>query len=413
MTSHLKPENEAQLLDVLKWAVSSGTPVDVRGHGSKQGFGNAMASDTVLDVSSFSGILQYDPAELVLRAGAATPMTALLAALETNNQRLAFDPVDLASILSSHPSSEGFAGTLGGMVACGLAGPGRLKYGGIRDHILGFHAVSGRGEVFKSGGNVMKNVTGFDLSKLMAGSMGTLAVMYEITIKVLPAPEKSRTLLLQGLNAEQAIQAMATAVNSPHEVSAAAYLPRAVAKGSDVDLVSNSNSSVTAVRVEGPEPSVIARCSALRKLLEHVGTIDELHSKRSHEFWAETGTASALRKMDNWSTLWRISVPPADGARVAATILGQVDGEVMFDWGGGLLTLGLSAKDPHAQSTIIREAVRQVTGHATLVLGDRAARQQVSVFQPMPPGIASLNKRIKSAFDPEGILNPGRIHGNG
>ena len=238
--------------------------------------------------------------------------------------------------------------TIGGTFACNLAGSGRIRAGAARDHFLGFNAVSGRGETFKSGGTVVKNVTGFDLSKLLAGSFGTLAVMTAVTFKVMPAAEKTRTVLVLGLDDDEAMQAMSKALGSSNEVSGAAHLPEAAAKGSKVSHVAGTGRSVTAFRVEGPGPSVEHRCRALTELWKDWGDVEELHSENSGLFWREIrdvrpldrgGSGSGANSDDLGSQVWRLSVPPTAGAGVASAILADLGGEVFYDWGGGLIWL--------------------------------------------------------------------------
>ncbi len=406
MPQTLRPENEDQLLDAVNWALSRKIPLNVFGLGSKSSLGQAVSVEQGLDMSALSGILSYEPSELVLTAKAGTPLHEIQSALSEHNQSMAFEPVDLSVILNGKEPSNEADGTVGGMIAAGFAGPRRIRQGGVRDHVLGFRAISGRAELFKSGGKVMKNVTGFDLSKLMAGSMGTLAVMSEVTIKVLPVPEKSRTVLVQGLDEPVAIAAMRAAVNSPHEVSAAAHLPQSVAARSGVDLVAGSGAAVTAVRVEGPGASVETRCASLRKLLAPFGELEELHSQRSARFWAEVRDASFWRTTPPDTTIWRLSVPPSRGAHIAAAITRECGAEALFDWGGGLIWLAL----PDSRHKIVRAALDEQDGHATLIRASDSIRTTVPAFHPPSPSLAALSRRVKSAFDPHGILNPGRLY---
>ncbi|PIW30802.1 MAG: glycolate oxidase subunit GlcE [Rhodospirillales bacterium CG15_BIG_FIL_POST_REV_8_21_14_020_66_15] len=404
MTETLKPENADQVLDAVKWAVSEATPLEVRGSGTKEGFGRPVQAGRVLDLSGLAGISAYDPGELVLTAGPATSMFEIEQALDAANQELAFEPMDLGSL---YGLGEG-TGTLGGVIAANLSGPRRIKAGAARDHFLGFQAVSGRGEVFKSGGKVMKNVTGFDLSKLMAGSFGTLAVMTEVTVKVLPRPEKTRTVLLFGADDATAVGALCHALGSSFEVAGAAHLPAAVAARSNVGYVRDAGTSVTAVRVEGPGPSVEHRCTALRDLFGKFGPVEELHSMNSAALWREVRDASFLA--DDWieKQVWRASVPPMQGAGVGAKLRAALGGEAFYDWGGGLVWFAL---DPRADAGAaeVRAAINDCGGHATLVRAAADVRQAIEVFQPQPGPLADLSKRVKEAFDPEGILNPGRM----
>ena len=405
MSETLKPETAEQVLDAVKWAAASESPLAVKGQGSKEGFGRAIEADCRLDLSGLTGIGCYEPNELFMTAGAATTLAEIEAALRQNNQQMAFEPADLGILLGG----EGDAGTIGGAIACNLAGPRRIKVGAARDHFLGFNAVSGRGETFKSGGTVVKNVTGFDLSKLIAGSFGTLAVMTEVTFKVLPAPEKTRTVLVLGLSDQDAMKAMAKALGSSHEVSGAAHLPEAAAKGSKVSHVAGTGRSVTAFRVEGPGPSVEHRCRALTALLGGGASVEELHSENSALLWREI---CDVRLLDgdggNGRQVWRLSVPPMNGAGVAEQLTAGTGASVFYDWGGGLIWLTMDAT-PDAGHETVRRAVEAASGHATLVRAGADVRNRVPVFEPQTGALREITARIKEGFDPKGILNPGRM----
>ena len=405
MSETLKPETAEQVLDAVKWAAASESPLAVKGQGSKEGFGRAVEADCWLDLSGLTGIGCYEPNELFMTAGAATTLAEIEAALRQNNQQMAFEPADLGILLGG----EGDAGTIGGAIACNLAGPRRIKAGAARDHFLGFNAVSGRGETFKSGGTVVKNVTGFDLSKLIAGSFGTLAVMTEVTFKVLPAPEKTRTVLVLGLSDQDAMKAMAKALGSSHEVSGAAHLPEAAAKGSKVSHVAGTGRSVTAFRVEGPGPSVEHRCRALTALLGGGASVEELHSENSALLWREI---CDVRLLDgdggNGRQIWRLSVPPMNGAGVAEQLTAGTGASVFYDWGGGLIWLTMDAT-PDAGHETVRRAVEAAGGHATLVRAGADVRNRVPVFEPQTGALREITARIKEGFDPKGILNPGRM----
>jgi glycolate oxidase FAD binding subunit len=405
MSETLKPETAEQVLDAVKWAAASESPLAVKGQGSKEGFGRAIEADCRLDLSGLTGIGCYEPNELFMTAGAATTLAEIEAALRQNNQQMAFEPADLGILLGG----EGDAGTIGGAIACNLAGPRRIKVGAARDHFLGFNAVSGRGETFKSGGTVVKNVTGFDLSKLIAGSFGTLAVMTEVTFKVLPAPEKTRTVLVLGLSDQDAMKAMAKALGSSHEVSGAAHLPEAAAKGSKVSHVAGTGRSVTAFRVEGPGPSVEHRCRALTALLGGGASVEELHSENSALLWREI---CDVRLLDgdggNGRQIWRLSVPPMNGAGVAEQLTAGTGASVFYDWGGGLIWLTMDAT-PDAGHETVRRAVEAAGGHATLVRAGADVRNRVPVFEPQTGALREITARIKEGFDPKGILNPGRM----
>src|SRR5437762_3458902 len=257
----LQPATEAELAELVRWAAAEALPLELVAGGSKPGFGRPVQSAHRLDLGKLAGIRDYQPAELVLTSGAATPMAEIDAALAAEHQMLAFEPGDWAPLYGRPAGS----GTLGGALACNLAEPRRIKAGAARDHFLGFRAVSGRGEAFKAGGKVVKNVTGYDLCKLMAGSFGTLAALTEVTVKVLPEPEPASTVMLWGLDALAAVRTLSRAIASPHEVSGAAYLPASTAGLSSL----SGSTTVAALRLEGPHPSVMFR---RERLLAELGS---------------------------------------------------------------------------------------------------------------------------------------------
>ncbi|MBL8699203.1 MAG: glycolate oxidase subunit GlcE [Alphaproteobacteria bacterium] len=400
MVETLKPATDAQLRDVVRWAAAEEVPLEVRGGGSRAGFGRPVQAGHVLVTSELRGILSYEPEELVLTAAAATPMAEIEQALQSRSQMLAFEPVDSSAVFGAPPGS----GTIAGALGVALSGPRRIKAGGARDHLLGFQAVSGRGEIYKGGGKVVKNVTGYDLPKIICGAFGTLSVLTEVTVKVLPAPPKTRTVLLFGLGDAAAAQVMADALNSPCEVSGAAHLPAAIAGRSGVDLVRDAGESVTALRVEGTPGSVAARCESLRRLLAGRGRDEELHSMRSLRLWREIRDVAALLP-DPQACLWRLSMPPA----AAAAAVAGLGGARYFDWGGGLVWLAMPATGDGGTETI-RHAVGKAGGHATLVRGSEAMRAAVPVFEPQPSALAAVTRRVKEGFDPRRILNPGRMY---
>jgi glycolate oxidase FAD binding subunit len=293
-------------------------------------------------------------------------------------------------------------GTIGGALAANLSGPRRLKAGAARDHFLGVSAVSGRGEIFKSGGRVVKNVTGYDLCKLLAGSFGTLAAMTHVTIKTLPRPETEQTVFIHGLEDAAAIEAMSAAMNSMAEISAAAHLPHRIA-----EHVIAAPGSVTAFRLEGVHPSVQHRKRLLETLFG-ARTLSSLQEEQSRAFWLDIRDASPFACAGDERVLWRISTAPSEGAVVAAAVEEKGGAELFFDWAGGLVWAALAPADD-AGAAAVRAAVRAAGGHATLVRAPAALRASVDVFQPQEPVLAALSKRVKESFDPKGVLNPGRM----
>lgn len=399
-----QPDSAEQLAELVAWAAGEEAPLEILGAGSKQGLGRPLQVSHGVSLAALTGVTLYEPEELVLSAGAGTPMAEIQTLLDENKQHLAFEPADFGPLFGKAAGG----GTLGGMIGCNLAGPRRIKAGAARDHFLGLQAVSGRGEQFKSGGRVVKNVTGYDLCKLLTGSYGTLAALTEVTVKVLPAPEKTRTVLLYGLEDATAAKAMTRALVSAHEVSGAAHLPAAVAATSSVSYVTDSGGAVTALRVEGPGPSVEYRCAALRRELGDLAETEELHGHNSGTFWREIAGVAVFAGRPELA-VWRISVAPSAGPAVLAQLADVVGSLHYYDWGGGLIWLAVPAEGGAAEA-LVRQAVDLHGGHATLFRAPESVRAAVPVFQPLDPAQASLSQRVKEGFDPRRILNPGRMY---
>jgi glycolate oxidase FAD binding subunit len=388
----LKPRDATDVVSAVQWALASRNALRIVGHGTKQSLGHPVNAAYTLDVSGLAGIVSYEPGELVLTARAGTPLDEIEATLAASRQHLAFEP----------PRLGAGGGTLGGAVATGFSGPRRFKAGAVRDHVLGIAAVSGRGESFVGGGKVVKNVTGYDMPKLMTGSHGTLAVLTEITLKVLPAPEDARTLLVLGQPPQDAVRSMTEALQSAVEVSGACYLPAgaAVPGKSAADVV-------TALRLEGVAPSVESRMAHLRHLLERAGAHVVLDRDTTAAMW------SAVRDLEPLGAepgvVWRISVPPASGAAVLERIEHRVaHSKAILDWGGGLIWL-LLPDSPNANAPEVRASLAESGGHATLIRADDQVRATTAVFHPQPDALAALSRRVKQQFDPEDVLNRGRM----
>src|SRR5262249_43980192 len=342
MPDTLQPRDAKDVEAAVQPALAEGKTIEIVGHGSKRAIGRPAQTDLTLDLSALSGITLYEPEELVLSAKAGTPLAEIEALLAAKGQQLAFEPMNCAAILAGGASR----GTIGGALATNISGPRRIKAGAARDHFLGFCAVSGRGETFKSGGRVVKNVTGYDLCKLMAGSWGTLAAMTEVTIKVLPRPETEQTLLIRGLEPAQAITAMTAAMGSSCDVSGAAHLPAEIAVR--VPAGEMAGGAVTALRLEGFLPSVAERLRMLQVLMHPFGELgsgDEMVSRRLWTairdvapFAAEASNRSAP---GHERALWRVSTAPSRGAEFAAAIANAAHAHIFYDWAGGLIWLTL------------------------------------------------------------------------
>ncbi|SDN70802.1 glycolate oxidase subunit GlcE [Aureimonas jatrophae] len=399
-SERLMPGTAEDVRAIVADAVAQGTPLAVEGTGSKGGLGRPVQVARTLSTAGLSGILFYEPEELVLSARAGTPLAEIEALLSSRGQRLDFEPMDYGPL---HGRARG-EGTLGGLLACNLSGPRRIKAGAARDHVLGIEAVSGRGEIFRSGGRVVKNVTGYDLSKGMAGSFGTLAVLTEVTIKVLPASATETTLLLRGLDDEQAAGAMAGAMGSSAEASGAAHLPYDVA-GRVVDGALG-RAPATAIRLEGIAPSVAARADHLARGLERLGSLERLEGEASVRFWRDVRDARPFADGTE-RPVWRVSLAPTHAPAFVMDLRMGAGTDAFYDWQGGLVWLRMEAG---ADEALVRGLVaRHGGGHATLVRASVAERAATPVFQPQPAALAALSARLKHQFDPAGVLNPGRM----
>ncbi|MCX8996276.1 FAD-binding protein [Rhizobiaceae bacterium BDR2-2] len=394
MTKTRYPASAEEAAALIRDCAGSGTPVVPRGGGTRLDFA---VSGTVLSTAGLAGIAVYNPAEMVMTAGAGTPLAEVEAALAANGQMLPFEPADSRPVL-------GTAGepTIGGVFAANVSGPRRLTAGAARDSLLGVTFVNGRGEVIRAGGRVMKNVTGLDLVKLMAGSRGTLGYMTDVTFRVLPAPRATETVVVTGLDDAHAAAAMATAMSLPVEVSGAAHLPFTVAGR----FLSGAlpQGAATVFRLEGLPHSVSVRTEKLTAALSAFGVITWLDEPQSLTLWRQIRDAAPYAQ-DRGKVLWRVSVAPTAGHLLMGALRLHAGADCFYDWQGGLIWLRMEA-DPEAD--FLRKAIRQLGGgHATLVRAPDRFRKDIPAFEPEAPAVAALSARIREKFDPRGIFNPG------
>ncbi len=404
MADILKPRDAKDVEQTIGWAVAEGKTLELIGRGTKRAIGRAAQWDATLDLSGLSGVTLYEPEELVLSARAGTPLAEIEALVAASRQELAFEPMDYGALLGG----ESGAGTIGGAIAANLSGPRRIKAGAARDHFLGVSAVSGRGEIFKSGGRVVKNVTGYDLCKLIAGSWGTLAAMTDITVKTLPRAETEQTMLVLNLDEVTARKVMAAAMGSYGDVSAAAHLPAAVA--ARIAETAAAQTATTAFRLEGVAPSVAQRKTVLEKLLSPFGSLGTLGEAPSRAFWRAVRDVVpfAAKGPAGKRDLWRISTAPTHGAEIGHALVREADAEILYDWAGGLVWAALPAADD-ANAPLVRSMVATAGGHATLIRAPASVRAAVDVFTPEPAPLAALTARVRKGFDPQGVLNAGRM----
>ncbi|MGE0765919.1 MAG: FAD-binding protein [Hyphomicrobiaceae bacterium] len=401
--SLLRPATEWELQRLLAEASKSDTPVEVAGAGSKREVGRPTNSAALLTTNSLTGIRLYEPTELVMSARGGTPLARIEADLASQGQILAFEPVDLAPVVGYEPGHA----TIGSVFATNISGARRVMSGAARDHLLGVSAVTGQGTPFRSGGRVMKNVTGLDLARTIAGSWGTLAVISEVTFKVMPRPEETATLLMFGLEDGIAIEALTTATASPFEVSGAVHLQEALAARLWHAEIKGERRAVTAIRLENFAASIAYRVERLRQELKPFGDLFVLGHEGSIAFWDELRQLSVLQ--GTTAPLWRISTAPKAGPKVVRAISTFMTCHAWYDWAGGLVWAEvLPTSDAGAAD--IRRVIATHGGHATLIRAEPAVRASIDVFQPLEPGLKKMSARLKSVFDPAHILNRGRMH---
>jgi glycolate oxidase FAD binding subunit len=390
----LSPTSESETVEAVLAARTAQRPFIVEGGGTRAGLGRPpVETQDVLSTRNLTGVTLYEPAELVISARAGTPLAEIETMLGANNQRLVFEPMDHRQLLGSQGEPS-----IGGIAACNISGPRRINSGAARDHLIGIRLVNGCGEVIKSGGRVMKNVTGLDLVKLCCGAHGTLGVLTEVTFKVLPKPECTGTLAVVGLDDGNAIAALCTAVGSPFEILGAAHLPAGCA----------DTQALTLLRLEGVEASVAYRLEALRKTLNVYGAGEIIAPERAAKLWCDIRDAEPLAEPRD-TAIWRISTAPALGAQFVEAIRRSLDLRYFYDWAGGLIWLAVAAKDD-AGASQIREVVARIGGHATLVRGPAELRASVPVFEPLAAPLMKITEGLKASFDPDRIINPGRMY---
>jgi glycolate oxidase FAD binding subunit len=397
------PDTVEELAYLVAEAADTRTPLEVMGRGTKREVGRPVQYGAVLSTENLTGIQLYEPSELVLVAGAGTPIAQIEQALTEHDQEMPFEPIDLGPVLGVGRGQ----GTVGGMVATNFSGSRRILSGSVRDHVLGVQAVNGSGETIRAGGRVMKNVTGYDLSRALSGSWGTLAVMTEVAIKVLPAPREVRTVLCFGLADPNGIEALCLAMGTPFEVSGTVHMHTELAERLSDQEIANAGASVTAIRVENFPASARYRSSRLKQMLQAYAPALELDTLRSRAFWDEIKTLKMFQKAER--PLWRISTLPTAAAKLVHNLARKIDVRVLYDWSGGLVWLE-TPPISDAGAVEIRRNLAEIGGHATLIRAEAPARAAIDVFQPLDKPVMALTASLKRAFDPVGILNPGRMY---
>ena len=399
MSGALTPTDEAGIIAAVADAHATGTPLEITGAGSKGCMLRPVQAARGLSLAACAGITLHSPQELVIAAKAGTTLADIAAAAAAHQQHIIAEPPDLSGLLGSAAAQ-----TLGGVVATNLSGPRRVAWGATRDHVLGVRAVNGSGELIRSGGRVLKNVTGLDLCKLLSGSHGTLAVLTGITLKLLPAPERSGSLALAGLDPVRGVAALSAALGSPYGISAAAYLPAAAA--AQVPALAWLGGPVTLVRIEDFAASVAYRTAKLRGDLAPFGAAELLDDGASRAVWQAVRDAVPLH--GEAGAIWRVSVRPSAGPAVAAAVTAAFGARWFMDWGGGLIWIAGPATTAAHDAVV---AAAQAGGGTWMLLrAPDSLRAAVAVIPAEVPALARITAAVKAAFDPKGILNPGRMY---
>ena len=387
MSTPITPTDEAGIIAAVQAARTAREPLAIEGHGSKRGMLCPVQAARSLSTRALTGVTLYRPAELIISARAGTPLIEIEATLAEKGQQLIAEAPYLNGVFgTSAPPS------IGGVVAANLSGPRRIAWGATRDHVMGLRFINGAGEAIRSGGRVLKNVTGLDLCKLLSGSYGTLGVITEVTLKVLPAPETSATLLIETPDLASAVAALSAGLGSPFGVSAAAALPA-------------QDHAVAALRLEDFAASVAYRMEKLRSVLDDFGTQRVLENGESRSFWRNVREVEPLNTSAD-EAIWRVSVRPSAGPRIA-TAASAIGGRVLLDWGGGLVWI--AAEPSIAKYAAISAAAAAAGGATMLFRAPELLRLAVPIFPAESAPLAKISARVKEALDPGGLFNPGHL----
>lgn len=389
--------NAQEAADAVKASLADGTKLALRGRDTKRALGRPVEADHMLDLSRLAGAIRYEPEELILTVRAGTPMTDIDQMLREQRQILPFEPPDWGPFFGA-PDRRA---TIGGVLAADVCGPRRFKTGGPRDALLGFSAVNGFGEVYKAGGKVVKNVTGYDLPKLMCGSFGTLGPLIEVTLKVLPAPEREDTIILRGLTVPEALRTLRAVAGEPLDATGLAHLSGELARHLEGTL--GVAEGLTAIRFEGAREAVEERVAAMMERYRRSGA-RRLGGDVSRDLWRRIGSLDLIAREPG--VVWRIAAPPF----AAAAIAGEIGpNAAQYDWAGGLLWMVLDDA-PHAHASLVRAVAARHNAQSALVRASDAQRAALGVFHPQEETLARLTRDVKAAFDPNAVFNPGRMY---
>ncbi len=401
MAEIYSPSSENEVVDFIKDSYSLQTPIEISGNNSKP-IGRLIQCSKSLQFKNFSGIVEYLPEELYIKVKSGTSLALIEAELDKKNQELAFEPSDMGFLYSGKSNK----GSVGGAVACNLSGSRRFRAGALRDHILGFCGVNGKGEIIKSGGTVVKNVTGYDVSKLITGSYGTLVALTEIVLKVQPKNEESQTLLINNINLKMALNVFSKAMHTSVEISGACFYPAKISKFFKLNDL-DTNTSITAIRLEGPKISVTERVNTLKKLFsDYKTTISVLENYQSRIFWQNTTDLQFFNNSKN--VVAKIVLPPLNADQLMNNFENE-ELKYVVDWAGNLIWVELPENDSVLLKHL-RTEILKLSGHMTIVKAPNHVRIREDFLTTVDENIKVLSLKIKESFDPKKILNPGKMY---
>jgi glycolate oxidase FAD binding subunit len=399
--SIFKPETRKEISEIIKNCYKKNIPLEINGHQSKKKIGRNFQSEKTLDLSCYSGIIEYKPEELYIKVKSGTPIKEITSELDRHNQQLAFEPNDFGFLFSGN-SNEG---TIGGVIASNFSGPRRFKSGSARDHILGFQGINGKGETIKSGGTVVKNVTGYDLCKLLAGSFGTLTVLTEVSIKVLPKPETNKTLIINNPHLKKALEYFDITLSSSIDPSGGVFYPEYFRKNFIFNDLTQQGALI-GLRVEGPLNSVDHRVKKLCKELDVMNNeFSVLEQEQSNIFWEKTRKLQVFTSLQG--NLLRIVVPVSATFEVIQK-LKKYETNYFLDWVGSLIWLQIDEINTKMLKEI-KEIVQKAAGYLTVIKVEEDMKATIDIFT-VDPIKYKISEKIKKSFDPKRILNPGKMY---
>ena len=395
------PSSREEIAEIIRNCYKKNIPLEINGSKSKNKIGRNFQAEKTLDLTSYSGIIDYKPEELYIKVKAGTPINSIIEELDKHDQQLAFEPVDFGFLFNGKSNN----GTIGGVISCNFAGPRRFKVGSARDHLLGFQGINGKGEIIKSGGTVVKNVTGYDLCKLISGSFGTLSVLTELSVKVLPKPQSSKTLIINNPHIKKAIEYLGTALSSSSDPSGGVFYPEQFDQSFTFNDLTHKG-ALTAIRIEGPSNSVDHR---IKNLITELGLLENeysiLESVQTKIFWNKTKNLEIFS--NSKKNLLRIVVPISETLSVLQKMK-PYEINYFLDWGGSLIWVELE-KISLKILREIKDITQQHSGYFTIIKVEDDLKASADIFT-IDPIKYKISEKIKKSFDPKRIFNPGKMY---